>query len=79
MVIHVLSVASVSMSVESGNESHVSLHEAQINRKRHVPENKGQWEMHISLNGSIVYHYGQVVKAVMTKYWHFSHFIRKSE
>ena len=86
MVIHVLSVTSVSMSVESVVESHVSVHETRINRQRNVSEERGRQEMQISLNGPIVSRCGGVVKAAMTQYWrkeskkdNFWHFIRKSE
>ena len=85
MVIHVLSVASVSMSVESVVESHVSVHETRINRQRNVSEERGRQEMQISLNGPIVSRCAGVVKAAMTEYWrkeskkdNFWHFIRKS-
>ena len=86
MVIHVLSVASVSMSVESVVESHVSVYESQINKHRNVSKDRGRRKLHISLNGPIVSRCGGVVKAAMTKYWrkeskkdNFWHFIRKSE
>ena len=88
MVIHVLSVASVSMFVESVHvvESHVSVHETRINRQRNVSEERGRQEMQISLNGPIVSRCGGVVKAAMTEYWrkeskkdNFWHFIRKSK
>ena len=68
MVIHVLSVASVSMSVQSVVESHVSVHETRINRQRNVSEERGRQEMQISLNGPIVSRCGGVVKAAMTEY-----------
>ena len=42
MVIHVLSVASVSMSVDLVVESHVSVHETRINRQRNVSEERGR-------------------------------------
>jgi hypothetical protein len=86
MVMHVLSVASISMSVESVVESHVSVYESRINKKRNVSEDRGRREMEISLNGPIVSRCGGVVKAAMTEYWRkeskrddFWHFIRKSE
>ena len=54
MVIHILSVASVAMSVESVVESHVSMYESRINKQTNVSEERGRREMHISLNGPIV-------------------------
>ena len=45
MVMHVLSVASISMSVESVVESHVSVYESRINKERNVSEDRGRREM----------------------------------
>ena len=69
MVIHILSVASASMTVESVVESHASVYESRMNKQRNVSEKRRRREMHISLNGPIASRCEGVVKAAMTEYW----------
>eukprot|EP00112_Aurelia_sp_Birch-Aquarium-sp1_P013876 Seg2973.2 transcript_id=Seg2973.2/GoldUCD/mRNA.D3Y31 product="hypothetical protein" protein_id=Seg2973.2/GoldUCD/D3Y31 len=86
MIVHVLSVASVAMTVESVVESHVSVYENRINKNRNFTEQRASQEMCIALNGPNIAQSDSVVKAAMSRYWQqesanedFWHFIRRSD
>eukprot|EP00112_Aurelia_sp_Birch-Aquarium-sp1_P017082 Seg3933.1 transcript_id=Seg3933.1/GoldUCD/mRNA.D3Y31 product="hypothetical protein" protein_id=Seg3933.1/GoldUCD/D3Y31 len=86
MIVHVLSVASVAMTVESVVESHVSVYENRINKNRNVTEQRASQEMCIALNGPNIAQSDSVVKAAISRYWQqesanedFWHFIRRSD
>ena len=80
LIIHALSVACVSMSIESIIESQISTFEALFPKNRTVSEKRGKQEMMIKLNGPNLAHSTPLLKQSLDKYfgskkkskWHFT-------
>lgn len=80
LIMHALSVACVSMSIESIIESQISTYEALFPKNRTPSEKRGKQEMVIKLNGPNLAHSTPLLKQSLDKYfgekkkskWHFT-------
>ena len=74
-------------SVESVIESWVSVSEARSHNKRSISEERLCNEMIVAINGPLIQHADELIKAAMRRYWEKSkamadrsgHFVRRSE
>ena len=69
MILHAVTVAAVSISVESILESLVSRYEGQFDKTRTLLEERGLAEMEEATNGPNLGHCDDVVKSAMNMYW----------
>lgn len=87
LILHAISTAAVTKSVESVIESWVSVSESRSHNKRSISEERLCNELIIAINGPLVQHADDIIKSALQRYWEKSkastdrsgHFVRRSE
>ena len=73
-IIFAVSVATVTISVESVIESYVSVYENRNNKNRPITEERAHHEMMIAINGPELSNADSIIKGSMSNYWRkYSH------
>lgn len=87
LILHAISTAAVTKSVESVIESWVSVSESRSHNKRSISEDRLLNELIVAINGPLVQHADDIIKTALQRYWEKSkssndrsgHFVRRSE
>ena len=87
LILHAISTAAVTKSVESVIESWVSISESRSHNKRSISEERLCNELIVAINGPLVQHADDIIKSALQRYWEKSksstdrsgHFVRRSE